>query len=151
VGIINGGLIMLHEWKGKKILIVNTASDCGYTEQYKDLETLHRKYGNSVKVIAFPSNDFGEQEKGSDAEIIHFCQDNFGVHFPVAKKTTVIKSADQHPVFKWLTSKDENGWNDHAPKWNFCKYLINEQGILTHYFDPTLSPLSKTVLDAIKQ
>jgi glutathione peroxidase len=151
VGIINGDLLMLQEWKGKKILIVNTASDCGYTAQYKELEKLHQQYGQLIKIIAFPSNDFGEQEKGSDHEIIQFCQDNFGVSFPVAKKSTVIKSGDQHPVFHWLTSKDKNGWNDQAPKWNFCKFLINEEGMLTHYFEPTISPMSKHILDAIKQ
>ena len=150
--VLNAGQILLmKEWRGKKILIVNTASDCGYTEQYNELQQLHETYGHRIRVIAFPTNDFGEQEKGSDHEIIQFCQDNFGVSFPVAKKSTVIKSGDQHPVFHWLTSKDKNGWNDQAPKWNFCKFLINEEGMLTHYFEPTISPMSKHILDAIKQ
>jgi len=146
----NGNIFSLKEWSGKKILFVNTASDCGYTEQYGELQKLHDNYGHLVKIIAFPSNEFGEQERGADDEIIKFCQDNFGVQFPLAKKTFVKKSKLQHPVFQWLSHKEMNGWNDQAPKWNFCKYLVNEQGVLTHYFDPTISPVSQEMLQAIQ-
>jgi glutathione peroxidase len=148
--VLNAGQILLmKEWKGKKILIVNTASDCGYTEQYNELQQLHETYGHHIHVIAFPTNDFGEQEKADDTSIIRFCRDNFGVQFPLAKKCSVLPSPQQHPIFRWLSSKEQNGWNDQPPRWNFCKYLINEEGILTHYFDPAISPMSEIVIKSI--
>ena len=148
--VLNAGQVLLmKEWRGKKILVVNTASDCGYTEQYKELQQLHETYGHHIRVIAFPTNDFGEQEKADDTSIIRFCQDNFGVQFPLARKCSVLPSAQQHPIFRWLSSKEQNGWNDQPPRWNFCKYLINEEGILTHYFDPAISPMSEMVVKSI--
>ncbi|MEO6069502.1 MAG: glutathione peroxidase [Chitinophagaceae bacterium] len=145
----NGTLLSMQSLKGKKILIVNTASDCGFTSQYADLQKLYEIHKGGLEIIAFPSNDFKEQEKGTDEEISQFCQVNFGVTFPLAKKTVVIKSNTQHPVYQWLTSKEKNGWNNQAPQWNFSKYLINEEGVLTNYFNASTAPLSEEVRKAI--
>ena len=101
-------------------------------------------------IIAFPANDFKNQEAGTDEEIEKFCTFNYGVTFPLAKKSTVVRSAEQNEVFKWLSEKKLNGWNDKAPSWNFSKYLVDENGLLTHYFDPAISPLSDEVLRAIR-
>lgn len=147
----NGVLLPLSTLRGKKILLVNTASDCGYTAQYADLQKLYQHAKEDLVIIGFPANDFKEQEQGSDEEIAQFCSRNFGVSFPLAKKTTVIKNEDQHPVFQWLTHKELNGWNNQAPVWNFSKYLINEEGVLTHYFDPSVLPVSDEVLKAINE
>ena len=135
--------------KGKKILLVNTASECGYTDQYAELEKLYQQYKGQVEVLAFPANDFKEQEKGNDATIAQFCKKNYGVTFPIMAKSVVINSGNQNPVFNWLTNPASNGWNSKAPSWNFSKYLINERGELTNYFDPGISPMSKEVIDAI--
>ncbi len=147
----NGRYINFTSLKGKKVLLVNTASNCGYTNQYAELQKLYEEKKENLEIIGFPANDFKEQEKGTDAEIAQFCQVNFGISFPLAKKVTVVKSASQHPVFQWLTQKGKNGWNEKEPNWNFSKYLINEAGTLTHVFDPSVSPLSKEVFRAINQ
>jgi len=147
----DGTEIHFDKLKGKKILLVNTASDCGYTPQYNDLQELYDTYKNKVVVIGFPANDFGEQEKGNDEQIAGFCKKNYGVDFPLAKKSTVIKGPEQNKVFEWLTNKNENGWNDQQPTWNFSKYLIDERGVLTHFFDPSLSPMSNEIIAAIQQ
>ncbi|MCH8558432.1 MAG: glutathione peroxidase [Balneolia bacterium] len=136
---------------GRKVMLVNTASDCGYTGQYDELQSLHERMGDLLQIVAFPSNDFANQEKGSDDEISEFCRINYGVTFPVARKGEVLKSDNQQPVFQWLTSPEQNGWNDHAPDWNFSKYLIDETGTLTHYFGPSVSPLDDVVLSALEQ
>jgi glutathione peroxidase len=141
----NGKVENLSSYKNKKILIVNTASDCGYTNQYDALEKLYETNSDKLVIIGFPSNDFKEQEKGSDEEIAQFCKINFGVKFPLAKKSIVRKGDDQSKIFQWLSDKNKNGWLDKAPPWNFSKYLISEQGILTHYFDPAIDPLSKEI------
>ena len=130
-------------------MIVNTASDCGYTPQYAELQKLYQHAKEELEIIAFPANDFKEQEKGTDEEIAQFCSLNYGVSFPLTKKTVVVKGEAQHPVFRWLTSRDKNGWNNEAPSWNFAKYLINENGVLTHCFDPAVSPLSTEVTAAV--
>jgi len=135
--------------KGKKVLLVNTASDCGYTNQYDDLQKLFETTKDKLIVIGFPANDFKEQEKGNDEEIAQFCKINFGVTFPLAKKSSV-KGENQNEIFKWLSDKNKNGWNNKQPSWNFSKYLVNEQGLLTHYFDPAISPLSEEVKKAIQ-
>ncbi len=147
----NGAAFDFSSLKGKKVLLVNTASDCGYTPQYTDLQKLNEQYGNKVTIIGFPANDFKEQEKGTDEQIAQFCKANFGVTFPLMKKSTVIRAKDQNNVYKWLTDATQNGWNSKAPSWNFSKYLVNEEGMLTNYFDPAVSPLSDEVINAVKK
>ena len=137
--------------QNKKVLIVNTASNCGYTRQYEELEQLYNKFQNKLAILAFPANDFKEQEKGTDEEIAQFCKMNFGITFPLMKKSSVVKGGGQNPVFKWLSDPAQNGWNEKQPTWNFSKYLINEKGALVNYFDPSVSPLSDEVLNAIKK
>ena len=123
---------------------------CGYTGQYSELQSLHERFGDTLQIIAFPANDFAEQEKSNDSEIAQFCQLNYGVTFPIAVKGVVIKNTQQQQIFKWLTDKNLNGWNEHAPDWNFGKYIIDEKGILTHYFGPSVSPLQDEFLNALK-
>jgi len=146
----NGQELSFENFKNKKVLIVNTASNCGYTNQYEELQKLYEQNKENVIVLAFPSNDFKQQETGNDEEIAAFCQVNFGVSFPVAKKTIVVKSPNRNKVYEWLTNKELNGWNNQQPTWNFSKYLINERGQLSYYFDPAISPLSEDVIRAIK-
>jgi glutathione peroxidase len=147
----NGDSLDFSTLQGRKVLLVNTASDCGYTHQYEDLQALSEEFGQKLLVIGFPANDFKEQEKGTDEEIGAFCKKNYGVTFPLAQKAVVIKSATQHPVFQWLSDSTKNGWNSKVPSWNFSKYLVNEKGILTHYFDPSVSPTSEEVKAAINE
>ena len=137
--------------KGKKVLLVNTASDCGYTNQYADLERLYRQYQSQLLILAFPANDFKEQEKGDDASIASFCKMNYGINFPLMQKSVVIKTASQNPVFKWLTDASLNGWNNEAPNWNFCKYLVDENGKLTHVWGPSVVPFAPDIINAINQ
>ncbi len=141
----NGQVQKMADFKGKKMLIVNTASNCGYTAQYAELQDLYDRYRDKLVVIAFPANDFGEQEKGSDDEIATFCKVNYGISFPLAKKSQVVKGQKQHPVFQWLTNPELNGWCSQQPEWNFSKYLVDEQGELTHYFPTNLSPLDEAI------
>ncbi len=131
--------------KNKKVLIVNTASDCGYTNQYAELEKLYQSHKDKLIVLAFPANDFKEEEKGSDEEIAGFCKANFGISFPIMQKSVVVRKSDRHEVYKWLTDPNKNGWNKQSPTWNFSKYLINENGVLTHYLEPSVSPLSDDI------
>ncbi len=145
----NGEKINTGSLKGKKILLVNTASDCGYTAQYGELQKLYQHAQQDLEVIGFPANDFKGQEQRSDEDIAKFCSANFGVSFPLAKKSSVIKGLHQNEVFRWLSDKNLNGWNDKQPEWNFSKYLVNEEGVLTHYFPPAVSPLSTEVLSAV--
>ena len=147
----NGTILSFSSFKGKKLLLVNTASDCGYTNQYSDLQTLYEEYRDVLTVIAFPANDFREQEKGTDEEIGNFCKINFGVTFPIASKGIVVRGNEQQTVFQWLTDKTKNGWNNQPPTWNFSKYLLNEDGVLVSYFDPAISPLSEEVKKAIEK
>jgi glutathione peroxidase len=147
----NGESLDFASLKGKKVLLVNTASDCGYTHQYEDLQALSEEYGQKLLVIGFPANDFKEQEKGTDEEIATFCKRNYGVSFPLVQKSVVISSVNQHPVFQWLSDPAKNGWNNKMPSWNFSKYLVNEKGLLTHYFDPSVSPVSDTVKAALNE
>jgi glutathione peroxidase len=146
----NGTALDFASLKNKKILIINTASDCGYTPQYKELQQLYDLKKEHLEIIGFPANDFKEQEKADDAAIAEFCSVNFGVNFPLAKKAVVIKNANQQPVYNWLTDENKNGWNSKAPTWNFCKYLIDENGNLTHFFEAAISPMDKTILQAIE-
>lgn len=145
----NGQAISMEQFKGKKLLLVNTASACGYTGQYAELEELYKTYKDQLVIIGFPANDFKQQEQKNDEEIAEFCKVNYGVTFLLAKKSSVIKGAEQHPVFAWLSDADKNGWNDQEPTWNFCKYLVNEEGILEAFFPQTVSPLDKSVVQLL--
>lgn len=150
VELINGSIMPMKQLLSKKVLIVNTASDCGFTSQYAELQKLYKMFPGSLEIIGFPSNDFKQQEKGTNDQIEKFCKENYGVTFPLVKKSVVVKNSEQNEIYNWLTSKEKNGWNDQAPTWNFAKYLVNEKGILTHYFDPSVSPLGKEVVDVLK-
>ncbi|HMO34078.1 MAG TPA: glutathione peroxidase [Lacibacter sp.] len=141
---LEGGTIDFAAYKGKFILVVNTASKCGYTPQYKELEALYRKYSNKLVVVGFPANNFGGQEPGSNAEIKEFCTQNYGVTFPMAAKVSV-KGSDMHPLFQWLTSKEKNGVLDAEIRWNFGKFLINDKGTLVGYFPSGVKPLSEEI------
>jgi len=145
----SGKKLDFSEFKGTKVVLVNTASNCGYTGQYAELQTLHERFGDKLRIIAFPANDFAGQEKSNDNEIAQFCQVNYEVTFPVVLKGVVVKNTKQQQVFKWLTDKNLNGWNDHEPDWNFSKYIISEKGILTHYFGPSISPLDEDFLKSL--
>jgi glutathione peroxidase len=139
----------LAQLNGKKVLVVNTASKCGLTPQYKELEALFKEYGGeNFTIIGFPANNFMNQEPGTEEEIIEFCEINYGVTFPMMSKISV-KGDDMHPVYQWLTSKDENGVMDSKVKWNFQKYLINEDGTLADVVDPKKSPKSEEIVDWI--
>lgn len=148
---IDGTSFDFEKLKGKKVMLVNTASDCGYTGQYDDLQKLSEQYKDKLVVIGFPANDFKEQEKGSDEEIATFCKKNFGVSFPLMKKSRVIKGANQSKIFEWLTDSAKNGWNNQQPSWNFCKFIVDEQGRLTNFFGSTIEPLGEEVKAALKQ
>ena len=141
----NGDTLSFETFRGKKVLLVNTASDCGYTGQYKELEALYQQYKNNLIVVGFPANDFKEQEKKSDADIATFCKVNYGVTFLLMRKGSVVKGAEQQNVYQWLSNAGANGWCSKAPGWNFCKYLVNEEGVLTAYFPQTVSPLDEAV------
>jgi glutathione peroxidase len=146
----SGDILDFSTLKGKKVVIINTASDCGYTEQYSELQKLHTQRGGELHLLGFPANDFKGQEPGSDDDIRQFCEVNFGVTFPLMKKSVVLKKSAQHPVFRWLTTPSKNGWNRKQPLWNFTKYVIDEAGNLTHYFGPAVSPLDSRFIDAVK-
>lgn len=139
---LDGGELSLSKFKGKKMLIVNVASECGYTPQYAGLQKLHETYGSKVAVIAFPANNFGGQEPGSSAEIKSFCSKNYGVTFQMMEKISV-KGQDMHPLYRWLSDKNENGSCNNAPTWNFCKYLVDENGNVLRFFDSKVEPMSK--------
>jgi glutathione peroxidase len=137
---ISGKDYPLSQLKGKKVLVVNTASKCGFTPQYAGLQELYEKYGkDDFVIIGFPANNFAEQEPGSNEEIATFCSRNYGVTFPMMSKISV-KGDDQHPVYKWLTSKSDNGLEDSEVTWNFQKYLIDEEGQLVGHFSPKTTP-----------
>jgi glutathione peroxidase len=146
----DGSTLACSTLKGKKVILVNTASDCGYTRQFGELQSLYAANDKKLVIIGFPANDFKEQEKGTDASIGEFCKINYGVTFPLAAKSMVVKAAGQNVIFQWLTDKTKNGWNEQAPSWNFCKYLVNEEGTLTHYFATAISPGSSEITTAIE-
>lgn len=145
---IDGKEIDFAQYKGKKLLIVNTASECGFTPQYEDLQKLHVAHGDKVVILGFPCNDFGGQEPGTAKDIQAFCQKNYGVTFQLFEKVHV-KGDDVAPIYQWLSDKNKNGWNDKAPGWNFGKYLINEKGELVKFYPSTTNPMSKDLLEAI--
>ncbi len=146
---LEGGTIDFSKFKGKKILVVNTASKCGYTPQYETLEKLYSNYSGKLVIVGFPANNFGGQEPGSNSDIKEFCKKNYGVTFPMAAKVSV-KGDDIAPVFKWLTTKSENGVMDADIKWNFTKFLLDENGILLAKFDSKVTPLSDEILAYLK-
>lgn len=146
---ISGEAINFESFKNKKVLLVNTASDCGYTPQLTMLQKLHKQYGQQLVVLGFPANDFAEQEKNADTEIATFCQKNYGVTFTIMKKSVVVNNSEQNPVFNWLTNPNLNGWNKQTPVWNFSKYLVNENGTLTNYFGPAINPTDEQFIKTI--
>ena len=141
---INGKEVKLSQYKGKKLLIVNTASKCGYTPQYKELEELSKKYGSKVTVLGFPSDSFN-QELASNAEVASFCEKNYGVTFPLFSKVSV-KGADMAPLYKYLSDRTQNGTVGEAPSWNFCKYLVDEKGHVVKFYPSKVTPLSPELL-----
>lgn len=145
-----GEVISFEKFRGKKILLVNLASQCGYTPQYAELEKLQKNYKDKITVLGFPSNDFGGQEPGSDEEIEHFCKISFGVTFQLFHKDFVTGN-NMQPVYKWLCNADKNGWNNKEPSWNFCKYLVDEEGNLLNIYSSSVSPLRKQILNAISK
>ena len=147
---LDGKIIDLSAYKGKKILIVNTASKCGNTPQYADLEKIYNKYKGKMVIIGFPANNFGAQEPGTNEEIATFCTKNYSVSFPMAAKISV-KGDDMAPLYQWLTQKKYNGYSDSEVKWNFQKYLINEHGDLVAVFDPKTQPTSPEIISAIEK
>ncbi len=144
---LDGSSIDLSQYKGKKILIVNTASECGYTPQYKGLEELYKKYQDKLVIIGFPANNFGGQEPGSNEEIKQFCTKNYGVTFPMAAKVSV-KGDDIDPFFKWLISEPNPDFTGDI-KWNFEKFLFDENGKLIHRFRSKIEPMSEQVVKAL--
>jgi len=147
---LDGSIIDFSQFKGKKILIVNTASRCGYTPQYKALEQLYERYKDKLVIVGFPSNNFLFQEPGSNEKIATFCKENYGVTFPMAAKVHV-KGRKMAPIYYWLTEKQYNGYKDSKVTWNFQKYLINEQGELVKIFSPDTAPDSPEVISAVEQ
>ena len=145
---IDGNKINLSDFKGKKILFVNVASECGFTKQYKDLQALHEEYKDELVIIGLPCNQFGGQEPGTADEIKSFCEVNFGVEFLITEKIDV-KGSEQHPLYAWLTKKELNGKKNSSIKWNFQKYLIDEQGELIDYYYSITNPLSKKITQHI--
>lgn len=136
---LDGAPIDFSAYKGKTLLIVNTASKCGYTPQYTDLQKLHEQYGGKVTILGFPANNFGGQEPGSNSEIKNFCSQNFGVSFQMFEKISV-KGADQHPLFVWLKEKSGS-----EPTWNFCKYLVKPDGTVK-FFPSKVKPMDEQIL-----
>ena len=146
---IDGKQIDFASFKGKKILIVNTASQCGYTPQYKALEKVYEQYKGNLVIIGFPCNQFGGQEPGTNAEIISFCEKNYGVTFPLADKIDV-KGASTAPIYQWLTQKAKNGVLDASISWNFNKFLLDENGKMIAYFPSNVTPDSQEILSRLK-
>ena len=142
---LDGTTINFADFKGKKILIVNTASECGYTPQYKELEALYQKFKDKLVIVGFPANNFGGQEPGTNTEIKAFCQQNYGVTFPMAAKISV-KGDDAAPIYQWLCTKTENGVLDAEIKWNFNKFLLDENGNMIAYFPSKVTPMSEQII-----
>ncbi len=139
---LEGKEIDFSQYKGKTLLIVNTASKCGYTPQYEELQKMHELYGNKITILGFPANNFGGQEPGTNLQIAEFCKANYGVTFQMFEKISV-KGADQHPLYAWL--KEKTG---EEPTWNFCKYLVKPDGTV-QFFKSSVKPMDKQILDNI--
>lgn len=141
---LDGTTVDFDAYRGKNMLIVNTASRCGYTPQYKTLQTLHETYGDKLAVLGFPANDFLWQEPGTNEEIAGFCEKNYGVTFQMFEKISV-RGNDQHPLYQWLSAKTGK-----KPTWNFCKYFVDNEGKVTGFYGPKVSPMDKTILNKIR-
>ena len=141
--------LCLSDFKGKKILIVNVASQCGYTKQYTDLEKLYQTYKDNLIILGFPCNQFGGQESGSEDEIEKFCSSKYSVSFPMTTKVDV-KGDKQHAIYKWLTTKNLNGIDDYKVNWNFNKFLIDENGQLIGYFSSQINPMDSVITKLLK-
>ncbi|SHM90978.1 glutathione peroxidase [Cyclobacterium lianum] len=146
---IDGNPVDFSSFKGKKLLIVNVASKCGYTPQYAALQELYETYKDQITILAFPANNFGGQEPGSNEDIKSFCTENYGVTFPIFEKISV-KGVDKHPLYRWLSDKSMNGWNNTEPSWNFCKYFVSEKGELIKFFPSSVKPMDEEIIALIK-
>jgi glutathione peroxidase len=146
---IEGSTIDFSKYKGKKILVVNTASKCGFTPQYEGLEKLYKEHKDELVIVGFPANNFGGQEPGTNEEIQEFCKVRYGVTFPLASKVDVVGDKT-HPLFKWLTTKEQNGVLDAEVKWNFTKFLLDEKGKLIASFPSKVKPDSEEILKYLK-
>lgn len=141
---LGGKPIDFHDFKGKNVLFVNVASECGFTKQYKDLQKLHETYGDSLVIIGAPCNQFGKQEPGNAGQIQTFCKKNFGVTFQLTEKIDV-KGSRPHSLYKWLTNKSLNGKKSSNVKWNFQKYLVDQEGNLVDYYFSLTNPMSSKI------
>ena len=141
--------IEFSSFKGKKVLLVNVASKCGFTPQYEGLQQLHETYGDEVVILGLPCNQFMYQEPGDKESIATFCKSNYGVSFPMTTKIKV-KGSEQHPVYQWLTKKSMNGVGDYKVSWNFNKFLVNEEGQLIAYFDSKVKPMDDQIVSKIR-
>ena len=146
---IEGKEINLNDFKGKYVLFVNVASNCGFTRQYKDLQSLYDKYKDELVVVGVPCNQFGGQEPGDEEQISIFCSEKYNVTFPMTEKIAV-RGSNQHPLYKWLTSKDLNGRKNSSVKWNFQKYLIDKDGNLIDYWYSLTNPTSSKITNYIR-
>ena len=144
VNSLEGDLVDFDRYRGKNLLIVNTASKCGYTPQYEPLQKLHEMYGDKVEVLGFPANNFLWQEPGTNEEIANFCEKNYGVTFQMFEKISVI-GRDQHPLYRWLTAKAGK-----KPSWNFCKYFVNKEGVVTGFYGPKVDPMDEVIIKQVK-
>ena len=145
---LTDGEIDFANFKGKKIMVVNLASECGFTPQYQQLQELYEKCGDKIEIVGIPCNDFGGQEPGTAQEIQEFCSINYGVTFPLATKLS-IKGSEPHPIYQWLTQKEKNEIMDSQVEWNFQKYLLNEDGQLVKTYPSSVSPTDEAILDWI--
>ena len=145
---LDGKMVDFSSFKGKTLLIVNTASECGYTPQYADLQKLHEQFGSKITILGFPANNFGQQEPGSNEQIKEFCDKTYRISFPVMSKVSV-KGDDIAPLFKWLTSEPNPDFTGEI-KWNFEKFLLDENGKLIHRFKHRLEPMSEPIINAIE-
>jgi len=143
-------VIDFSDFKGKKILIVNVASKCGYTYQYEDLQKLHETYSSNLVIVGFPCNQFMNQEPEKEALISDFCKKNYGVTFPLTTKINV-KGNEQHPIYQWLTSKEHNGKGDYSISWNFNKFLLDEEGKIIAHFGSKTEPFDKEIINYLNQ
>lgn len=146
---LDGEEVSFAQFKGKKIVVLNVASQCGYTPQYADWEKFYKENKEKIVVLGFPCNQFMGQEPGESADIKAFCEKNYGVTFPVFEKIDV-KGDSKTPLYAWLTDKNQNGWNEQEPSWNFCKYLINEKGELVEFFASKIKPEDAEFQKALK-